>query len=145
RRLRPDDNEVDAELSAEREQPLRVARADRMAFTEARDPGVPGRGMKCLEPRALRELPGERVLATAGPNDQDPHAPSLLRVPERALGPLVRFARPPPRGDRNRELRTCLSRDRAESVPFCGGYAWPRWAPRMKRSRRRRTRPSRWT
>src|SRR5205823_14824161 len=35
-------------------------------------------------------------------------------------GPVVRFARPPPRGDRNGETRTCLSRIRAESVTARG-------------------------
>ena len=91
--LRADDDEVDAKLPAEREQPLRIAGTNRVAFAEARDPGVPGRGVERFEARALRELPGERVLATAGPDDQDPHAPSLLRAAARAPsqnGGLVR-------------------------------------------------------
>src|SRR5439155_21246384 len=37
-----------------------------------------GGGVERLEARALGDLPGERVLATPGADDQDPHAPSLL-------------------------------------------------------------------
>src|SRR5207248_1481733 len=68
------------------------------------------------------------------PDDENFHAASLLATPARptappeprdqAPGPIVRFPRPPPQGDRNREILTCLSRDCAECVTFFGrGYA----------------------
>ena len=73
RRLRADDGEVDLELAAEREQALAVLGAHRVALAEPSDAGIAGRGVQRFEPGALLQLPGERVLAPAGPNDQDPH------------------------------------------------------------------------
>ena len=78
RRLRADHDEVGLELPAKPEQALGVPGADRVALSEAGDPGIPGGGVERLEARALGDLPGERVLATPGADDQDPHAPSLL-------------------------------------------------------------------
>ena len=69
-------------LAAEAEEPLAVLRADGMAAADPRDTGVPGRRVQSLETWALGELPGERVLATAGPDDADSHAASLLAEPE---------------------------------------------------------------
>jgi hypothetical protein len=90
RRLRPDDGEVDRQLATEAEQTFGIFRADRMALAEPGDAGVPGRSVQSLEARALGELPGKRVLATPGADDQDPHAASLLTVPARkASAPLV--------------------------------------------------------
>jgi hypothetical protein len=95
RYLRPDDDQIDVQLAAEGEQALGVFGADRMALAEAGDSGVPGRRMKRVEARALRELPGECVLAPARPDDEDPLEPSLLIGPggkllrEAAAGLLV--------------------------------------------------------
>src|SRR4029453_10029814 len=55
------------------EETLHVIGSDGMAAAERRDPGIPGRCVQFREPPALRDLPGERVLATAGPQDQDLH------------------------------------------------------------------------
>src|SRR5439155_13733003 len=79
--LGTDDHEVDLDLAAKREQRFSVLGTNRVALAEARDSGIPRRGVECLEARALAELPGERVLSTARADDQDPHAPSLLAVP----------------------------------------------------------------
>ena len=122
RHLGADDHEVDAEGVAQVEEALRILRAHRMALAEACDARVPGRGVERCEPGALGELPGECVLAPPRADDEDSHGSSLLgesaRFPPRtrlvpglalrALGPVVRFARPPPRGDRNQGMRTCL-------------------------------------
>src|SRR5207248_582986 len=64
------------------------------------------------------------------PDDENFHAASLLATPARptappeprdqAPGPIVRFPRPPPQGDGNREILTFLSRDCAECVTFFG-------------------------
>ena len=54
--------------SSERERPssaLGVVGADRVALGEVGDPGVAGRRMELGQERRLRELPGERVLATS--------------------------------------------------------------------------------
>jgi hypothetical protein len=60
-------------LAAEAEEALDVVHADRVAAAERRDPGIPGRRMQLCQPLALRDLPGERVLAAAGSQDQDLH------------------------------------------------------------------------
>ena len=75
RHLGPDHDEVDRERAREREQALGVLRVHRVARPEPGDPRVAGRGVQLGEPRALRELPGERVLAPARPHDQNLHAP----------------------------------------------------------------------
>ena len=78
RRLRADHDEV-----AKPEQALGIPGADGVALSDAGDPGIPGGGVERLEARALGELPGERMLATPGADDQDPHAPSLLAASAR--------------------------------------------------------------
>src|SRR5439155_1191087 len=127
RRLGTDDYEVDVELTGEGEQPLAVLGANGVALADPCDPGVAGRGVDRIEPRTLRELPDQRVLTPARPDDEDLHAASLLATPARLtrrnpepLGPVVRFARPPPRGDRNRERHTCLQRGCADCVTTSG-------------------------
>ena len=81
RRLRPDHDEIGGDGAGEREQPLSVLGADGMAAAEPGDAGIPRRRVQLFALFALRELPGERVLATPRPDDQDPHAASLLGGP----------------------------------------------------------------
>ena len=73
RHLGTDHDEVDRERAREREQALRVLRVHRVARPETGDPRVTGRGVQLGQPRALRELPGERMLAPARPHDQNLH------------------------------------------------------------------------
>ena len=73
RRLGADDDEVDLVLAAEAEEALDVVHADRVAAAECRDPGIPRRRMQLRQPLALRDLPRERVLAAARPQDQHLH------------------------------------------------------------------------
>ena len=63
-RLRPNDDQVDVELAAERQEALAVLGADRVTFAEIRDAGVPGRGVEGFQARALAQLPRECVLAS---------------------------------------------------------------------------------
>ena len=74
RRLRPDHDEVGAERPRQLEQALAVLRADRVALTDPGDARVPGSRMDLLDRRALRELPGKRMLPPAGADDEDFHA-----------------------------------------------------------------------
>ena len=95
RRLRPDDDEVDAELVAEPEQRLRVVRPERVAGAEAGDARVAGGGVQVAEPRALGDLPRERVLAPARADDEDVHAGES----NRGFGPPAKTASPRLRGE----------------------------------------------
>ena len=78
RRLRPDDDEIEVERAREVEQAVGVLRAHRMARAVARDAGIAGGAVQLGEARALRQLPGERVLASAGPHDEHLHGTTLL-------------------------------------------------------------------
>ena len=74
RQLGPDDYEIDPELAAEAENAFGVLGANRVALAEPRDPWVSRRCMERFEARAQLELPGQRVLAAARADDEDPHA-----------------------------------------------------------------------
>ena len=93
-----------AELAAEREQSLAVLRAHRVALPEGGDAGVAGRGVQLVELRARGELPGERVLAAARPDDQHLHGGGVYcrrrRRPVRLAGYKVRPASSPRRSYR---------------------------------------------
>jgi hypothetical protein len=73
RSLGADDDEVDPELTAEREQAFAILGAHRVALAEGRDPRVARGGVQLVDRRAPAELPGECVLAAAGPDDQHLH------------------------------------------------------------------------
>ena len=73
RRLGPDHDQIELELTGQPEQSLSVLGADGMAVAERRHPGVSGRRMQLIELGALGDLPGERVLASARSDDQDLH------------------------------------------------------------------------
>ena len=77
RRLRADDDEVAGKRSREPQQPVAVVRGDRMARSEGGDSGVPRRGVQLGQLGRRREPPGERVLPTARPDEEDTHRPSL--------------------------------------------------------------------
>ena len=69
----PDDDEIHLERARQAEQPLGVVRANRMALGEVGDARIPRRGVQRRQRRRLRELPDERMLATARPDDEDAH------------------------------------------------------------------------
>jgi hypothetical protein len=48
-----------------------------MAVCKSGHPRVSGRAMQGLQLGALGDLPGERVLATARSDDENPHAPDF--------------------------------------------------------------------
>ena len=82
RRLRPDHDQVGARASRARSSSaLAVVGAHGMAVAERRDAGIAGRGVQRGERRAAREPPRERVLARARPDQQHPHAASVVPVP----------------------------------------------------------------
>ena len=72
RRLRADDDEVDAELGGERDDRGRILRARRMALREGRDPRISRRGVQ-LDVVGACERPREGMLATARPDDEHLH------------------------------------------------------------------------
>ena len=73
RRLRADHDEIDVEAAREAEQALAVLGPHRVTVAEPRDPGVAGSSMERAEARCLRELPCERVLAPARPDQEHLH------------------------------------------------------------------------
>ena len=77
-RLGPDHDEVGADRPGELEQAVAVLRADRMALPELCDARIPGRGVNRVDRRALRELPGQRMLPPTGADDEDSHGASLV-------------------------------------------------------------------
>ena len=79
RRLRPDDDEVGAERAGEREQALAVLRPHGVAAADGRDTGIAGRRVQLVETRRLGQLPRERVLASAGADQQHFHTRTLTR------------------------------------------------------------------
>ena len=78
RSLGTDDDEIDVERPREREQPLPIAGADRVAVGKSCDPGVPGSRMELRQRRRLDELPRKRVLATTGADEENAHRASLV-------------------------------------------------------------------
>src|SRR4030095_4135832 len=62
RRLGHDPDEVGADRSRELEQAVAVLSTDRVAMPEPSDAGVPGSRVNLVDRRALRELPGQRML-----------------------------------------------------------------------------------
>src|SRR5439155_10171382 len=64
----------------EAEELVQVVGRDRHALSHPRDAGVAGRAVERREPRALPELPAERVLAPAAADHEDPHAASVPEV-----------------------------------------------------------------
>ena len=84
RQLGPHDGEVHALPRGDRHQPLDVGVLQRDAVGMPGDPRIPRRGEEPAEPRALGELPGERVLAAATADQQYSHSsPSGLSTPSR--------------------------------------------------------------
>ena len=73
RRLRADHDEIDVEAARETEQALAVLGPDRVTVAEPGDPGIARGRVQRLEPRRLRELPRERVLAPARPDQEHLH------------------------------------------------------------------------
>ena len=78
RKLGPDDDEIDLERARQSEDSLGVLGADRMTLGDRGDTRVAGCGVELGQRRRLRELPGERVLTTAGADDENPHRASLM-------------------------------------------------------------------
>ena len=142
RRLGADDDEVDLVLPAEAEEALDVVHADRVAAAERCDPGIPRRRMQLGQPLALRDLPRERVLAAARPQDQHLHegefkvAGGCFKYRRRAVGGPVwsNLDLTGTRGSRNgnsssRSSSTPLSRRLAISTTSSGGCWWRRGIP----------------
>jgi hypothetical protein len=77
RSLGADDHQVCFERAGEAEQAFAVFRADGMAAAEPRDPRISRCRVQLLEALGLAELPRERVLASAGPDQQHLHTASL--------------------------------------------------------------------
>ena len=74
RRLRADDDEIGVEGACEVEQTLAVLGADWVAAAERGDAGIARSCVQLLEIRGLAQLPGERMLASAGADQEHLHA-----------------------------------------------------------------------
>ena len=72
--LGADDDEVGVNRPRELEQALAVLGPGRVALPDPGDARVPRSGVDLLHRRALRELPGKRVLPPAGADDENSHA-----------------------------------------------------------------------
>ena len=77
RSFRTDDDEVDVERAREREQALAVRGTNRVAAAERGDPRIARRRMELLERRCAAQLPRERVLAAARPDEEHLHPRDL--------------------------------------------------------------------
>ena len=78
------DDEVGRSLSATRTNAVVIVDGDGRAFGVPGDPRIAGRGHEPRQPRALRELPRQRVLASAAADEQDIHSPpSVLSTTSR--------------------------------------------------------------
>ena len=80
RHLGADDDEIDAQRAGEAEHGLDVVGADGVALAESRDArGCPGAAWSSVRSGDCGELPGERVLAATGSDEEDAHGESLQR------------------------------------------------------------------
>ena len=100
RRLRADHDEVDLVRLAERDHRRVVGDVERDALGLARDAGVARRAIEPVGERACRDLPGQRVLAPAGAEEEDVHAGASTSMARRAGGtrPPTASTGPPRRG-----------------------------------------------
>ena len=73
RRLGPDHDKTDAVCPAESDHTCVVPEIKRNELAFLRDPGIAGRTIEALHQGARRDLPGEGMLAAAGPQDKDVH------------------------------------------------------------------------
>ena len=93
RRFGPDHDQVGGRCPGELDHRRRIARVDGDALGPARDSGIAGRGDQPLAARRLPKAPGERILATARPQEQNIHGPSRRHE-----------SRPVSRGGRRRQF-----------------------------------------
>jgi len=75
RRLRPHHHEADRFLLAERRDRCVVGHVEDDARRHRRDAGIPRRTIELVEKGTLRELPGERMLASAAADQKHIHRP----------------------------------------------------------------------
>src|SRR5205085_11102318 len=86
RGLGTDHDEVGGELDRQREQALRILRADGVTPSVPRDPRIARRAVHLADAGAPRKLPRERVLAPARPDEEHLHAASLSGFEDGAPG-----------------------------------------------------------
>src|SRR5580765_6609003 len=72
-RLGADHDEAGADRPRQLEQAVSVLRANRMTLAELRNAWIARRSVNLVDRRALRELPGQRMLPPAGADDEDSH------------------------------------------------------------------------
>ena len=86
RRLRPDDDEIDIVLAAKPDHARMVGEVERDAFGLARDAGIARRANEPVAERACRQLPGQRMFAPAGAEEQNVHRLECLAAVPVACG-----------------------------------------------------------
>jgi hypothetical protein len=73
RRFRPDYDQANIVPSAERDDSRMIGDVEIYQFSLLRDPGIARRGKECIAIWRLRELPRQRMFATARTDEQDIH------------------------------------------------------------------------
>ena len=87
RHLGPDHHHVGGDVVGERGDGRGVGHIERTALGQARDPRVAGCGDDHVGGRGTLQRPDQRVLAAAGPDDEEPHGLALDRQHD-GLGPV---------------------------------------------------------
>ena len=91
RRLGPDHGQVGVEAAGEPEQGLRVVRPHRVAVAERRDSRIARRGVERGQAGCLRQLPRQRVLATARPDEEHLHGGRVYSPSRLPITPALRI------------------------------------------------------
>ena len=73
RRLRTDDDQLDALVATKRDDDVVIGRIDRDALGDLGNSGITGRAVELGQQRACAQRPGERVLAAARADEEDIH------------------------------------------------------------------------
>src|SRR3989449_5186021 len=117
RRLRADDRKVRRQLLGQLQGISGVRKVEWEALGLLGDPGVSRSAVNLFHVRAFTQLPGQRVLAPPGTEDEDFHSRALHyrhRVPfvnlRKASHPLSREANTPARSEERRVGKECRSR-----------------------------------
>ena len=116
RRLRTDDDEIDAFFLGESDDRRVVRRRDlRHAFSDRRHAGVARNRVELFRPLALLELPRERMFASAAADDQNLHL--VAPISQSAPKDMRRCARRRPTYDGTLHARVPCASCRARSRP----------------------------
>ncbi len=89
RAFRTHDHECDILFTAECDDRAVIGGIKRHASCHLRDTGIAGRTIKSGQQRTFRQLPGQRVLAATGADQENIHVGQVLRLSFRVKGLIV--------------------------------------------------------